>query len=225
MTTQLVPVEPTEAMLRAADVEPTEYWFGNVEAVNTFLTRCYAAMLKAAPSAPMPEQAWQDYALKSGLLNEHGVASNRFQAQTAYYAFRAAWNLSAYAPPAPAVKAPQVVAEGWKLVPVVITHEMATAWAEAAPIIAGSTANMTDDDANHAWASSDWQAMLAAAPAPPVAPAVNEELLTTLEACKRWHQADTWRNGNQSKKEAWQIHMDDIDAAIARATAATKTGE
>ena len=41
-----------------------------------------------------PMEAWTDYAKRSGLLNDQGVAEDRAKAQTAYFAFVAAWNLS-----------------------------------------------------------------------------------------------------------------------------------
>jgi hypothetical protein len=52
-----------------------------------------------------PNKAWTDYAFRSGLLNEGGIAPNPVQAQTAYYAFTAAWNAAvsasrSYAAPA-----------------------------------------------------------------------------------------------------------------------------
>jgi hypothetical protein len=58
----------------------------------------------------MPEDAWDEYATRSGLLNEHGVAPHPATAQAAYFAYQAAWNclhkaFSAYiaARPAPTV--------------------------------------------------------------------------------------------------------------------------
>jgi hypothetical protein len=45
--------------------------------------------------------------------------------------------------------------------------------------------------------------------------------LTTLEACKRWHQGDKYRfSEGMAEKRAWQLHADEIDAAIAALSAA-----
>ena len=40
-----------------------------------------------------PYAAWHAYARKSGLLDEHGEAPDRFAAQTAFSAFAYAWNI------------------------------------------------------------------------------------------------------------------------------------
>jgi hypothetical protein len=45
---------------------------------------------EAAEREPMDE--WIDYAKRSGLLDEHGVATDRHKAQTAWFAFTYAWN-------------------------------------------------------------------------------------------------------------------------------------
>jgi hypothetical protein len=39
-----------------------------------------------------PMDAWVDYAKRSGLLDESGVAPDRAKAQTAWFAYTAAWN-------------------------------------------------------------------------------------------------------------------------------------
>jgi hypothetical protein len=39
-----------------------------------------------------PDQAWNDYAFRSGLLNKDGIAPDPHKTQTAYNAYRAAWN-------------------------------------------------------------------------------------------------------------------------------------
>ncbi len=54
---------------------------------------------------------------------------------------------------------------GWKLVPIEPTGEMVEAWAAATSGYNGF-AGMSDDEANRIVATSDWQAMLAAAPNP-----------------------------------------------------------
>lgn len=53
-----------------------------------------AQPVKVEPLAELPNDEWEAYARRSELLNESGVAPNPFQAQTAYNAYRAAWNRS-----------------------------------------------------------------------------------------------------------------------------------
>jgi NTP pyrophosphatase (non-canonical NTP hydrolase) len=67
-------------------------------------------------------------------------------------------------------RAGAVIPAGWMLVPMSPTQAMVDAWADArAPrdLIRGAP----DDEANRLMATSDWSAMLASAPTPPVADA------------------------------------------------------
>lgn len=65
-----------------------------------------------------PYSEWADYAKRSGLLNDDGVASEPARAQTAWNAFSFAWNRSYRVnatpqPTAPVVKDSLTVAEPW----------------------------------------------------------------------------------------------------------------
>jgi hypothetical protein len=56
-----------------------------------------ALAARQAPAEPptdflMPADAWNEYATRSGLLNERGVAPDPAKTQTAYFAYMAAWN-------------------------------------------------------------------------------------------------------------------------------------
>lgn len=60
----------------------------------------------------------------------------------------------------------------------------------------------------------DYEAKLADAEL--IVRAVNSHgaLVSALEDAKRWHQGDKWRSVAGERKEAWQAHMDKIDAAL-----------
>ncbi len=45
----------------------------------------------------------------------------------------------------------------------------------------------------------------------------HDEMLEALEACKRWHQSDSWRIGTKDKHNRWQDHRNVIDNAIKKA--------
>jgi hypothetical protein len=158
MTTQLVPVEPTEAMLQAGQDSGKNCAFS--------YAACYRAMLKAAPPAPMPEPA----------------------------------------------KAPQVVAEVEYSDAVEAGNQW---WAKNKIAAAGITeADLAALASIAHFAGAQWHER-AAAPAPPVAPAVNEELLEALKAI-----VHSWDTCSPSADV-----VNNARAAIASATAATKTGE
>lgn len=67
---------------------------GKIEAA--LATRCDQGLATRQPDLPpdflMPEDAWNEYAIRSGLLNECGVAPDPAKTQTAYFAYQAAWN-------------------------------------------------------------------------------------------------------------------------------------
>lgn len=49
--------------------------------------------------------------------------------------------------------------------------------------------------------------------------ATQDILLEALQESKQWHQGDKWRDDpDEANRDAWQIQMNRIDAAIAKAT-------
>lgn len=80
-------------------IKPGDGWDGDqwdlalARAIETDLRAALAARQAPMPAKfLMPEDAWNEYATRSGLLNEHGVAPHPATAQAAYFAYQAAWN-------------------------------------------------------------------------------------------------------------------------------------
>lgn len=49
---------------------------------------------------------------------------------------------------------------------------------------------------------------------------VNAGLVEALEAAKRWHQGDKWRDGDSTERAAWEDHLAVINTALSSAQAA-----
>jgi hypothetical protein len=179
MTTQLVPVEPTEAMIQAGQDSGKNCAFS--------YAACYRAMLAAAPSAPMPEPANEREAL---LKAAHG-----------------------------AIQRSEIIGE----------HD----WFTAPEIVFFGAGAISEADAVFMAACNP--ELIAALSAPP-APAVNEELLEALKGLLHCAGEELSSASDEVLLEGVGDGPDDLTreqaqafltarAAIARATAATKTGE
>lgn len=51
--------------------------------------------------------------------------------------------------------------------------------------------------------------------------AINE-LLLMLHICKEWHKGDKWRNGNETERQAWESHQNNLNLAITKHESTTK---
>ena len=223
--------------------------FSDVSNVLFAAGKLAATQPAAASDKVTPNEEWEAYARKSGLLNKNGIAPDPAKTQTAYFAFTAAWNrsyeynLAANKPAAPAAEQDQ---RSLQIIAGCATDDLSDIRAELglsdddcidavletirvlkAPASAAQPVAIMRDGPEGAWAELTdlGESLPEGTPcfASPVAAAVPE-----VSAAARDVLAERQR---QISVEGWSVKLDDkyIDCELARAAATyalcTKPGQ